>query len=291
MNNHIPVMLDEVLEYLNPQPGQKFIDCTLGGGTYTARIAERVGKKGLVLSVDLDEAAIDNFKKNVSLNNVVLVNDSFRNLDEAVKMVPDVDAFDGVVMDLGLSSNQLADKDRGFSFSGKYPLDMAFGPKSPRSTEEIVNYYSAADLEYIFREYGEERFSRRIAEKIVLLRKQERINNTEQLVNIVLDSIPKKFWHGRVHPATKIFQALRIETNEELKSLEEALPKIVKLLKSGGRLVVVSFHSLEDRIVKHFFKNNSELKVLTKKIILPGDLETKNNPRARSAKMRVAEKI
>ncbi len=285
-------MLDEVLEYLNPQPGQKFIDCTLGGGTYTTKIAERVGKKGLVVGIDLDESVIANFKKNIALPNVVLFNDSFRNIDEAAASVaPEVEGFDGIVMDLGLSSNQLADEDRGFSFAGSRPLDMAFGPKSPRSTEEIVNQYSAADLEYIFKTYGEERFSRRIAENICLLRKKERILNTEQLTTLVTDSIPKKFWHGRVHPATKIFQALRIETNEELKSLEEALPKAVKLLKPGGRIVVVSFHSLEDRIVKHFFKNREDLKVLFKKVLLPSDAELDNNPRARSAKMRAAEKI
>ena len=285
-------MLDNVLEYLEPQSGQKFIDCTLGGGTYTTKISELVGAKSLVLSTDLDEAAIDNFKKKSALKNVLVVNDSFRNLAEiAATVAPQVKSFDGIVMDLGLSSNQLADTDRGFSFSGKYPLDMAFGLKSPRPTAEIVNYYSAADLEYIFKEYGEERFARRIAEKIVLQRKITPFTDTEQLVEIITTSIPKKFWHKGVHPATKVFQALRIETNEELRSLEEVLPQAVKLLKPGGRIVVVSFHSLEDRIVKHFFRNNEDLKILTKKIVLPAAAEISKNPRARSAKMRVAEKI
>jgi 16S rRNA (cytosine1402-N4)-methyltransferase len=294
-NIHVPVMLKEVIEFLKPQPGQKIIDCTLGGGGYTVELSKLVGDKGLVVGVDLDEVAIKNFQVRIeteNIKNVVLINHSFRYLQDEIKTQGWSDnSFDGIVMDLGLSSNQLSDETRGFSFKGEAPLEMAFGQNSPRSTLDILSSYSALDLEKIFREYGEERFSRPIAQNIVAYRRHEKITTTKQLVDIILNSIPNRFRYSKIHPATRVFQALRIETNDELRSLEEFLPQAVSLLRPGGRLVVVSFHSLEDRIVKRFFRDNAELKVITKRIVIPTIEESSANPRSRSAKLRVAEKI
>jgi 16S rRNA (cytosine1402-N4)-methyltransferase len=292
---HIPVMLKEIVNYLQPQPGDYLVDGTLGGGGYTTALAKAVGPTGKVLAIDLDSLAIQNFKNNIDqegLSNIILAQDNFRNLEEIVhNNWGEKQKINGLVLDLGLSSAQLADSERGFSFQQDAPLDMAFGDKSAKSTTEIINRYRAEELARIFREYGEERFPGRIAEAIVLARKQTPIKTTGQLVEIILKAIPKKFQHGAIHPATRVFQALRIETNEELDSLKEVLPAAVNLLKTGGKIAIVSFHSLEDRIVKQFFKNSEVLKVLHKKIITPTAEEINSNPRSRSAKLRVAEKI
>ncbi|MCK5416486.1 16S rRNA (cytosine(1402)-N(4))-methyltransferase RsmH [Candidatus Parcubacteria bacterium] len=313
---HTPVMLREVLEYLNPQEGQFFIDCTLGGAGYTIAIAKRVGKNGGVVSFDLDKMAIDNAKKvfkDNDIDNVEVINDNFKNLEICIKEKFDDKKFDGVVMDLGMSSAQLDDVKRGISFLEDRPIDMAFGEqliKNRRHTTEfIVNEWKIGSLERIFKIYGEEKFARNIAKKIIEHRKDERITRTKQLVEIIKQSIPKKFQSKKIHPATKVFQALRIATNNEIENLEKALPQIVKLLYPGGKIVIVSFHSLEDRIVKRFFKEEARdcicpktapvcvcnhepnLKIITKKIVLPSDEEIKNNLKARSAKMRVAEKL
>lgn len=314
---HIPVMLPEVLKYLNPLPGQKFIDCTLGGGGYTFALAQKVGDHGKVIALDADKLAIANaneiIKKN-KIKNVILKHENFRKLQTTINEISQEGKqnkniqFDGIVFDLGLSSAQLKDRSRGFSFQLDSPLNMAFGDEEER-TGQIINQYSQSDLEKIFREYGEERFSLQIAKKIVEARKMQDIKTTAELVEIIRTAIPKKFQFGKTHPATKVFQALRIETNQELDSLREVLPQALALLKSGGRLVIVSFHSLEDRIVKHFFKDMSrdcicpkkapvcickhraQLKIITKKPILPSPEEVKKNPRSRSAKLRTAEKI
>ena len=291
---HIPVMLKEIVNYLQPQPGDCLVDGTLGGGGYTRVLAKAVGPTGKILAIDLDSLALENFNNNSpeDLRNVSLVQDNFRNLEEIVHDNWGVhQKINGLVLDLGLSSAQLADNKRGFSFQQDAPLDMAFGDKSAKSTAEIVNRYRAEELAKIFRDYGEERFPGRIAEAIVSARKQAPIKTTRQLVDIILKVIPKKFQHGAIHPATRVFQALRIETNEELDSLKEVLPAAVSLLQPGGKIAVVSFHSLEDRIVKQFFKNNPNLKLLHKKIITPTAEEIRSNPRSRSAKLRVAEKI
>ncbi len=290
---HIPVMLKEVLEYLNPKTDDHFIDCTLGGAGYTFALAEKVGKKGKVIGIDLDQLAIENAQQKIKekkLNNIILVLDNFKNLKTIVtdNMAAET-KFNGVVLDLGLSSAQLTDETRGFSFKGDRPLDMAFG-SSEKSTEEIINNYSLEDLTRIFREYGEERQAYRIAKAIVNTRKANPIKTTTDLVTIIEKVIPARF-RTRIHPATRVFQALRIETNDELNSLREVLPVATELLEPGGRLVVISFHSGEDRIVKRFFKSEDSLKILTKKPLTPSEVETGENPRARSAKLRSAEKL
>jgi len=306
---HIPVMLEEALEYLNIEKGKKYIDCTLGGGGYTQAISKLVGANGSVLSIDLDQAAIAN-TADKKLTNVTLAQDNFRNLKEVVNNnFSEDELFDGIVMDLGLSSYQLSDISRGFSFRSEDSVEMVFEKGQPRSTEYIINHYSQKNLEKIIREYGEERHARLIAKKIVSKRTDERITQASVLASIVANSIPKKFQNPKIHPATKTFQALRIETNQEIDSLKEVLPQAVSLLKKGGRLVVISFHSLEDKIVKEFMRHEAKecicpprlpicnckhikrLKILTKKIIIPSLEELTLNPRSRSSKLRASERV
>ncbi|MCK4553390.1 16S rRNA (cytosine(1402)-N(4))-methyltransferase RsmH [Candidatus Parcubacteria bacterium] len=308
---HIPVMLKEVLEYLDPQPGQYFIDCTLGGAGYTIAIAERVGEKGGVIAIDLDKMAIENAKlqiTNYQLHNIILVQDNFKNLSKIAKQYFKNKKINGIVFDLGLSSAQLKDRNRGFSFQKDALLDMAFG-QSEISTIDIINKWKKENLEKIIREYGEERFAKRIAQGIVDYRKIKLIKTTGQLVEIIKSVIPKKYQHGKIHFATRTFQALRIATNNELENLREVLPQAVDLLIDGGRIVVISYHSLEDRIVKRFFKQESKdcicppnypacrcqhkarIKILTKKVIRAREEEVRDNPGARSAKLRAVEKI
>lgn len=322
---HIPVMLKEALEYLDPKAGQFFIDCTLGGGGYTLELARKVGDKGRVLSIDLDKLAIDNAKLQIAnhkLQNVFLIHENFKNLSQIAKDNCEkirTERFDGLVFDLGLSSAQLQDRARGFSFLVDAPLDMAFGHKQEinerqriktnNDTEFIVNKWSERNLERIIKEFGEERFAKRIAGAIARARRRAPIKTTGELVKIIEAAIPRKFQRGKIHPATRTFQALRIATNNELDNLIQALPQALELLKPGGKVAVVSYHSLEDRIVKRFFRqeardclcppeipicqcrHEARLKILTKKPVGPSEEEIKKNPRARSAKMRVAEKL
>ncbi len=310
---HEPVMLREVLEYLNPAKGKFFIDCTLGGGGYTFALAERAGKEGRVLAIDLDEMAIENFKSKVesrkSKDNIILVQDNFRNLAEIVKNNFENEIkFDGIVFDLGLSSAQLADRNRGFSFQADAALNMAFG-QGVKETTHIINNYNQEELERIFREYGEERYAKSIARNIIKARTEKPIVRTGELVEIIRRSVPAVYKNKKIHFATRTFQALRIETNGELDNLEKVLSQAVGVLKEGGRIAVVSYHSLEDRIVKNFFRQESKeclcppdfpicscghkarFKILTKKAIEAPLEEINKNPRARSAKLRAAEKI
>lgn len=291
---HIPVMLPEVLEYLRPQSGGKFIDGTLGGAGYTMAIAKLAGPDGRVVGIDLDDLALKNAAEKITaskLTNIVLVQNNFKNLKTiAAESFPEITGFDGIVLDLGLSSAQLADESRGFSFKGERPLDMAFGPKNDRSTRKIVNEYPLLELTRIFQEYGEERSGYRIAQAIVAARRIKKLETTGDLVRVIESAVPFRA-HSKIHPATRIFQALRMETNEELSVLSEALPDAVALLKTGGRLVVVSFHSGEDRIVKRFLRQADNIEILTKRPLVPSEEEVDANPRARSAKLRAAQKI
>lgn len=308
---HKPVLLEEVLDFLRPKPGQFFIDGTLGGGGYTGALAKAVGAKGKILSFDLDKSAIINTqRKFIKQKQIILIHDNFKNLLENIntlgfKKTPN---FNGIVADLGLSSAQLADESRGFSFNLDAPLDMSFG-KSRKSTYSIVNKYSERDLYRIIKEYGEERYAKLIAKKIVNRRKTSSIKSTKDLVEIISQAVPASYLRKKIHFATKTFQALRIETNDELNSLKIFLPQAVELLIKGGRIAIVSFHSLEDRIVKHYFKKEARdcicpkefptcqcehravLKILSKKPVKASPKEISNNPRSRSALLRVAMKI
>lgn len=293
--NHVPVMLKEIISFLDPKVGGKFIDCTLGGAGYTRAIAELVGEKGKVLAIDLDELALENARrllKENNLDNVELVRSNFKNLDELAESVFPGELVDGIVFDLGLSSAQLDDEARGFSFKGERDLNMSFGPDNELSTEKIISSYSLAELTKIFREYGEEKQAYRIAKKIIETRKKKKIKTTSDLCSLIEEIIPLRPW-SKIHPATKVFQALRMETNQELEVLAEALERAEKRLKNGGKLVVVSFHSGEDRIVKNFLRDRKgrSFKILTKKPLSPEAFEASNNKRARSAKLRAAQKI
>ena len=311
---HIPVMLDDVLEYLKPKPGQFFIDCTLGGAGYTIKIAKKAGKDGKVLGIDLDPIAIKNAKIKIKeFKNIIIAKGNFADLNKIVKKhFKKNQKFNGIIFDLGLSSAQLEDRKRGFSFKEDAPLNMSFGSKQAEdkiSTQDIVNNYAEDQLTKIIKKYGEEKFAKKIAQNITEYRNKKLIKTTNQLVEIIKQAIPKKYHYSKIHPATKTFQALRIATNQELENLNKALPQALKLLSPQGKIIAVAYHSLEDRIVKQFFKkeiqncicpkelpicqcnNKAKIKILTKKPLLPSDKEIVKNPRARSAKMRIAETL
>ncbi len=313
---HVPVMVDETLEYLNLsartslKPGMKIVDANLGEGGHTRRILEKIGPQGKVLGIDRDAAAIEKAKANLDQwsGQVTFVEDRFSNLSD-IALANDFTEVDGVLFDLGLSSLQLEDSKRGFSFKGTESLDMRMGSSNGLTAAEILADSQEADLEKMFCDYGEERFARRIAREIVRGREETPIITTDDLTATILRAIPGRFQNRNIHPATKVYQALRIAVNDELGELEKALPQAITLLKKGGRLVVISFHSLEDRIAKQTFKHESkncvcppelpvcrcghqaQLEILTKKPILPTEAEIKNNPRSRSAKLRSIKKI
>lgn len=280
---HIPVLLKEVLEYLKVEPGKKYIDCTLGGGGHTKAIAKA---GGIVLAIDQDDDAIKNFG---IVENVVVRKGNFARL----KDIADGAGFEkvhGILMDLGVSSHQLETENRGFSFNKDAKLDMRMDPATQSVTAaDLVNAGGEKELANLFWKFGEEVASRKIAKAIVEFRKNKKIETTNELANIIL-KVRHKTVGDRTHPATRVFQALRIAVNDEMASLEVALPQTVELLDRGGRLAVISFHSLEDRIVKNFMEV-SVLKVITKKPVMASREEIDANPRARSGKLRIAEKI
>jgi 16S rRNA (cytosine1402-N4)-methyltransferase len=314
MYTHIPVMLTEVLAALAPRQAQKYIDCTLGGGGYSLALAAAVGVDGLVLATDLDPAAIANMeqiKLERGLPQIKTVHSNFKNIKAVVsELYPDL-LFDGIVMDLGLSSAQLSDLERGFSFNGQAGLNMAFDASDESGqTEAIVNDYTERELIRVLRDYGEENYAGRIAKAIIERRRESRITTVAELVETIATAVPAIYKNDRrLHFATRTFQALRIETNGELENLRVVLADALEILKPGGRLVAVSFHSLEDRIVKQFMVLESKdclcppklptcvcghrarLKIITKRPQTASDEELNNNPRSRSAKLRVAQKL
>jgi 16S rRNA (cytosine1402-N4)-methyltransferase len=286
---HVPVLKKEVLEYLNPKANENFIDCTVGEAGHTAAILEKNGPNGKVLGIDLDRRIIE---KIVAKERLILVCDNYSNLKNIVenyKFRP----VSGILIDLGMSSWHIDDSKKGFSFLRDESLDMRYGNRNV-TAEKIVNEYMEEELENILRNYGEERFAKRIAENISRERKLRPIKTTFELIEIIKQSIPSKFQRARINPATRVFQAIRIAVNDELNNIVKALPIAIEVLASGGRLAVISFHSLEDRIIKKYFKdqdNIGRIKILTKKPITPNNEEIKSNPRSRSAKLRVIEKI
>jgi len=296
---HVPVLLNEVIESLNLQPGMNVIDCTLGDAGHAEKILEKIGLSGKLLGIDADVEAILRAKQYLYNfgERAIFVRDNFANLNKIVaeqKFIP----VNAILLDLGWSSPQFEERGRGFSFAKpEEKLDMRYGLQN-KTASELVNELSESELEKIFREYGEEKLSREVAEAIIEKRKSKKIETVGELVNIILEVYRKKLktdkempWVGGLHPATKVFQALRIAVNDELGVLERALPQAVDVLAQNGRLAVITFHSLEDRIVKHFFKGNESLQIITKKPIFCSKEESKSNPRASSAKLRVVEKI
>lgn len=290
---HIPVLTKEVLEYLDPKANENFVDGTVGQAGHALLILEKNGSQGKVLGIDLDAGQIENSKRLTEKYNdrIILVHDSYVNLKNIVRQ-NNVTPVDGILLDLGWSSWQLESRAKGFSFLKDEVLDMRYGG-GELTAEKIVNEYTQKELERILEEYGEERFFRRIAEKIIEQRSIKKIETTFDLKRIIESAVPEKFWRGRIHGATRSFQALRIAVNDELGNLVKMLPDAISVLAPGGRLAVISFHSLEDRIVKNFFKEQEKqgiIKILTKKPVMAGEQEVKQNSRARSAKLRAIVK-
>lgn len=301
---HVPVLLNETILALNLKPGMRVIDGTLGDAGHSDAMLKMIGPSGKLLGIDADPEAVLSAKQFLYPygDQVIFVRENFSHLK---KIVIENNFFpvSAILLDLGWSTPQFAERHRGFSFQGNEPLDMRYSAaleSDKHMAQELVNENSAQELEHIFRTFGEERLSREIAEAIVEKREKKPIETTTDLVEIILEVYRKKLhsnkeipWIGGLHPATKVFQALRIAVNEELNVLEDVLPQAVEMLESKGRLAVITFHSLEDRIVKHFFKSqeNKTVKIISKKPIVCSEEEYEKNPPSRSAKLRVIEKI
>jgi len=296
---HIPVLLDEVIKYLNPVPGENFIDCTVGEGGHTFAVLQRTKPNGKVLALDLSVEAIEhldkiNSEKQKLKNRLILINGNFKDLKKIVKKCKFY-PVNGILLDIGLSNWQIEESKRGFSFRKDEPLKMNFNNQG-LTAKEIINNSSEKELRDIFSEYGEERYSWKIAKQIIRERKNKSIETTFELKNIIEKIIPhSKTYRGNINRVlARIFQSVRIVVNNELENLKQGLEQSLKILESNGRLVVISFHSLEDRIVKNFFKEEKKkntLKILTKKPITASEEELKNNPRSRSAKLRAIIKL
>ena len=289
---HKPVLAKEILEYLNPKPNENFVDCTVGEGGHAEAILEKTGPVGKLLGIDLDPRQIEKCKLQLAQfgERVILVNDSYINLKEIIER-KSFGQVHGILLDSGMSSAQLEGTQKGFSFKLDQGLDMRYNDETGYLTaEKIVNEWPESEIEKILKEYGEEKFSKKIAKNIAEQRKQGRIKTTFELIEIIKDATPSISWNRKIHYATKTFQALRIAVNDELNNLEKVLPTAVSILPSGGKIVIISFHSLEDRIVKNFLKK-SGLKILTKKPVIASGREIKINPRSRSAKLRAGIKI
>lgn len=304
---HIPVLYYETLDNLVINPDGIYIDCTLGGGSHSEGILERLSDKGLLISIDQDTNAIEYSKKRLEKfgSKWKVFKGNFENIDTIAYMAG-VDKVDGILMDIGVSSKQLDDPKRGFSYRYDVKLDMRMNTEQKISAYDVVNTYSEEQLSKIIFEYGEERHARKIAKLIVEERKSSPIEKTSDLIALIKRAYPER---ASKHPAKKTFQAIRIEVNRELEVLENAMSKAVELLKVGGRLAIITFHSLEDRIVKNKFKDLAtackcpkdipicvcggvkKFEIVTKKPIIPIDDELKNNNRAHSSKLRILERI
>ncbi|MFH1846499.1 MAG: 16S rRNA (cytosine(1402)-N(4))-methyltransferase RsmH [Candidatus Omnitrophota bacterium] len=291
---HISVLLNEVIEFLSLKDGDIIFDGTLGGGGHAEEILKRISPNGRLIGVDKDSAAIERVKKKLSKfkENLILENDDFRNVDEILKKIG-IKSINGAIFDLGMSSYQVDDKERGFSFLHDGPLDMRFDREQKMSARYIVNTFSKSELTDIIRTFGEERYSGQIAGAICAARQKKAINTTSELAGVIKRSVGGKYRKQRINPAARTFQALRIYVNDELGSLEAVIGKTVQCLAPGAKICLISFHSLEDRIVKRAFRALAKeglLTIITKKPLISGRDEIKDNPRARSAKLRVAEK-
>lgn len=307
--NHVSVLLNECIENLNIKEDGVYVDCTMGGAGHSKEIVKRLSDKGLFIGFDQDKNAIATAKERLSeySDRVKFVHSNFENIKEELEKLG-VDKIDGVLADLGVSSHQLDEADRGFSYMHDAPLDMRMDIRQSFSAYDVVNTYSEEDLARIIRDYGEDNWAKRIAKFIVEERKNKPIENTGELVEVIKKAIPKKARIDGPHPAKRTFQAIRIEVNNELSVINKMIRDAVSMMNKGGRVCIITFHSLEDRIVKNEFKELSlscicppslpicqcdkvsEVKVITRKPILPSDEEIEMNPRARSAKLRVAEK-
>ena len=302
---HYTVMLHEAVDALECTDGKVYVDCTLGGGGHSELILKRISPNGRLIAFDVDEEAIRHASERLKkYSNLTIIKSSYTNIKEELNKLGIDKITGGVIIDLGASYHQLTKQERGFSFSKEAPLDMRFDMDSDFSAYDVINTYSEDDLVRIFSEYGEERFSKRIAKKVVEARRIEPVRTTKELADIIIKAAPHI--KSNIHPATRVFQAVRIEVNNELKNVKIVLNDILDLLDVGGIISVISFHSLEDRIVKQIFKYESakcrcndmickcpppRIELVNKKPIMAGDEEIKENPPSRSAKLRVARKI
>ena len=306
----MPVMVDEVLSFLQPQSGQTLIDCTVGGGGHALEIVKRILPDGKLIGIDQDVAALSASRDVLKqyAGNVILEKGNFAELEEIARRLG-IQSADGVVFDLGVSSHQLEAAERGFSFRHDAPLDMRMDPSQPVTARELVNSLPERRLAEIIREFGEERWAKRIAGFIVDRRSRKPIETTRELADIVRAAIPEGARSEHIHPATRTFQALRIAVNRELEVLAAGLDQAIRLMGKGARICVLSYHSLEDRIVKNTFSRHAGkcacppglpvcvcgaqkvVKILTRRPVTPSEDEIRRNPRARSAKLRAAEKI
>jgi 16S rRNA (cytosine1402-N4)-methyltransferase len=290
---HKPVLLNEIIVFLNPEPGQNFIDCTFGGGGHSAEIIKKIGPKGKLLAIDADpKTEVGSRVLGAGKAKVIFVNDNFRNLE---KIVAENFSYPvkGILLDLGLSSDQLENSGRGFTFQKDEPLDMRFDEKKETTAAEILNFGSLDYLINIFKNYGELRQAEKLARKVVENRKCKKFQTTYDLI-MAVEEAGVKARSPRINSATLVFQALRIAVNDELNALKNVLPSAEKILTPSGRLAVISFQALEDRIVKNYFRDGARakrFKLLTKKPVVPTRAEVLTNPRSRSAKLRVIEKI
>lgn len=319
MTTHKPVLPKETIENLNLKKGDIVVDATLGGGGHGREIMKRIGDSGVYIGIDLDESAINKFfaeipnsKSQISnskiqkTGNIIIVNDNFANLEKVLEILK-IKKANAILADLGWSSDQL--EGRGMSFLYNEELDMRYDCNQKLTAKKIVNEYFKEDLGKIIREYGEEKFYKNIAKAIVESRKKKDIRATQELAEIIRKAVPEKYQQIKINPATRTFQAIRIEVNQELENLKKFIPDAIEKLKTGGRLGIISFHSLEDRIVKNIFRDNAggctcppnfprcvcgktaSVKIITKRPIIPGEAEIKDNSRARSAKLRICEKL
>ena len=307
--DHTPVLLEETIEGLRIKPEGTYVDGTLGGGGHSGCILERLNDQGRLIGIDRDGAAVAAAGERLKgFTNVTIVRDNYCNISGVLDSLG-IKSVDGILLDLGVSSYQLDTPERGFSYMSDAPLDMRMDDRGAVTAADIVNTYSQTDLTRIIKQYGEERFAAAIAGHITAAREGGPIKTTGELVEIIKASIPAKFQKNAGHPAKRTFQAIRIELNNELKGLSDSLDTMIDLLKSGGRIAIITFHSLEDQIVKQAFKTAqdpcicppnlpvcacgrvSKGRVITKSPIIPSEEEMEKNPRSKSAKLRIFEKV
>ena len=304
---HYTVMKNEAVDALECRDGLVYVDCTLGGGGHSELILQRIQPNGRLIAFDIDDDAIQAASERLkNYNNLTIVKSSYTNIKKVLHNLGIEKITGGVLFDLGASYHQFNKAERGFSFSKEAPLDMRFNQEAEFSAYDVVNSYKEDDLIRIFSEYGEERFSKRIAKKIIEQRKLKKIETTTELADLIKNCTPKV--KSSIHPATRVFQAIRIEVNQELTNVKNTLNDVLDLIEIGGIISVISFHSLEDRIVKNLFKYHSQrchceknqmictcppprLELVNKKPIIAGDKEIKENPPSRSAKLRIAKCI
>ncbi|MHC1720974.1 MAG: 16S rRNA (cytosine(1402)-N(4))-methyltransferase RsmH [Clostridiaceae bacterium] len=305
---HVSVLLNECIEALDIKEGGIYVDCTMGGGGHSKEILGKLKKTGRLIGIDQDTNALEASRERLKeYSNVSFIHDNFYNIDNILEAMK-IDKVDGILMDLGVSSHQLDEAERGFSYMKDAPLDMRMDREKSLSAYEVVNTYSEEELYRIIKEYGEERFAKKIARIIVERRAVKPLETTFGLVDVIKAAIPAKF-RREGHPGKKTFQAIRIEVNQELQILDKAIKDSIGRLNHGGRIAIITFHSLEDRLVKNIFREQENpctcpkdfpmcvcgkkptIKIITKKPIIPGEKEMDENSRSKSAKLRVAEKL